>query len=205
MQEDPFDLPMLQQVFQELRRGRHISPSDGPIFLALKNSFGAFRQLFDRLGFRLEAHPRGFYYFHGTGNLSDRSERMALFMFILIEWLSDQGEPVEDALVSRDFMLKELPHLTTERYSEYLKELGIKDEEGLRDILRLMERYGFLERSGADTFRFKMPVFRFVDLCHAILEEHGRGDIKALGPADEGEDMEEIEGPDKRMEEDHGP
>ncbi len=168
---DPFDLPHLEQVFQELRRGRHICPEDGPLYWAIRDNLEAFQLLFSRLGFRLEAHPRDFYYFHGTGSLSDRSERMAVFMFILIEWLSDQGQQVEESLMTRRFKKAELPHLHMERYVGYMKEAGIQGEGGLLDVLRNLERYGFLERMGNEAFRFKPPVFRFVDLCHLILRE----------------------------------
>jgi len=92
-----------------------------------------------------------------------------VFMFILIEWLSDQGHQVEESLMTMRFKVNELPHLHIERYTEYMKEAGIQAEEGLVDVLRSLERYGFLERIGTEAFRFKPPVFRFVDLCHLIL------------------------------------
>ncbi len=169
---DPFGLPHLEQVFQELRRGRHICPEDGPLYWSLRDNLEVFQRLFCHLGFRLEAHPRDFYYFHGTGSLSDRSERMAVFMFILIEWLSDQGQKVEESLMTRRFKVAELPHLNMERYMGYMKEAGIQGEAGLADVLRSLERYGFLERMGGEAFRFKPPVFRFVDLCHLVLKEN---------------------------------
>ncbi len=42
---NPFDLPMLRQVFHELRHGYHISPSDGGLYLSLRNNFDSFRIL----------------------------------------------------------------------------------------------------------------------------------------------------------------
>ena len=63
-----------------------------------------------------------------------------------------------------------------------MKEAGIQGEEGLQDVLRSLERYGFLERMGDGAFRFRPPVLRFVDLCHLILERARPGETDGEGP-----------------------
>jgi hypothetical protein len=106
----------------------------------------AFQDLFDHLGFHLEAHPRDFFYFLGQGSLSDAGARMAVFMFILLEALWDQGKSVEEDIMIRTFSLADMPHLKSDRYRAYLKESGIDGEEGLELVIRNMERFGFLRR-----------------------------------------------------------
>lgn len=172
---DPCNIPGLSEIFEALRRGRHLCSLDGDLYRAVRDNLEGLQLLFSRLGFRLEAHPRDFYYFHGTGSLSDRSERMAVFMFILVEWLSDRGDRVEEALMTRKFNLEELPHLQVERYRQYMNEAGVNGENGVKDVIRTFERFGFAARQGEMAFTFRPPVFRFVDLCHMVLEQHDTG------------------------------
>ncbi len=181
-QMNPLLIERLDEIFDELRRGRHISAEDGPLYWIIRDNFDCLKLLFEKLGFKLEAHQRDFYYFHGTGNLSDRSERMAVFMFILIEWLSDQGHQVEEALMTKHFKISELPHFHLERYAEYMKEAGLTGQDSLGEVLKNLERYGFAERMGADVFRFKAPVFRFVDLCHIVLQENSSNKLQSPKP-----------------------
>ncbi len=177
---DPFDIQGLSDVFEALRRGRHICAEDGDLYWTLKENFPVLERLFSALGFSLERHPRDFFYFHGSGSLSDRSERMAVFMFILVEWLSDRGEPVEESIITRRFNISQLPHFKIERYTRYMSEAGISGGNGLTDVIRNFERFGFARRDSEDSFSFRPPVFRFVDLCHSILEDDESGDDAGL-------------------------
>jgi len=167
----PFALPRLKEVFEALRRGRHLCAEDGDLYWALRDHQAAFRDLFAHLGFRLEVHPREFFYFAGEGSLSEAAARMALFVFILIEALADQGAAVEESLMTRSFSLPELPHTAGERYRAYLVEAGVEGEEGLEGIVRNLERFGFVRRAGREQFRFRAPAYRFFDLCHQVLAD----------------------------------
>ena len=44
-------------------------------------------------------------------------------------------------------------------------------EEELRQTLRTMERFGFLKMEGTDSFRFRTPAYRFLDLCMELFKE----------------------------------
>jgi len=169
MIENPCDLPFLDEIFQRLCRGRHICAEDGNYYHALYDNFDLYQQLFDRLGFRLEAHPRDFYYFRGEKSLSDTSSRMALFIFILMEFLEGQGEPVAESILTSEFTVADMPHFSTERYRLYMKESGIADHDGLEGVVNNLEKFGFAVRKGG-SFRFRSPVYRFFDICHAILQ-----------------------------------
>lgn len=165
----PFDLPKLQEIFDELRRGRHLCAADGELYRALRDNIAAFQDLFGRLGFRLQAHQRDFFYFRGQDSLSPQASRMAVFVFILIESLSDQGEPVVDTFMTRTFTLADLPHFKSARYRAYLKEAGVPKEEDLHGLLRQLERFGFIQRNTESSFTFRTPAYRFFDVCIDIL------------------------------------
>ena len=165
----PFALPMLEEIFNELRRGRHICAADDKVYRALRDNLDAFQDLFSHLGFKLQAHQRDFFYFRGQDSLSPQASRMAVFVFILIEFLSDQGEPVVDTLMTRTFSVVDLPHFKSARYRAYLKEAGISGEDDLNGLLRQLERFGFIQRNTDNTFNFRAPAYRFFDVCIEIL------------------------------------
>jgi hypothetical protein len=165
------DWPHLREVFEALRRGRHLSARDGDLFQALKQHTDAFEKLFDQLGFRLEHHPRDFFYFRNQADLTDLSSRMAVFLFILIEWLADRGDPVEETLLTRIFAIDELPHLQSERYCAYMKEAGVLSTDDLVKIIQTLERFGFARRREGHSFSFETPVYRFLDLCIELAAE----------------------------------
>ena len=167
--ESPFALPHLGEVFDALRRGRHLCPEDGKIFYGLRDQLEEFRDLFQHLGFHLVVHPRDFFYFRGKDSLSPQGSRMAVFVFILIESLADEGEPVVDTLMTRTFTIGELPHLKTARYRAYLKEIDATGEDDLRRIVLSLDRFGFAQKLTDETFRFRAPAYRFFDACTQIL------------------------------------
>jgi len=167
----PDGLPRLKDVFRELRRGRHICADDGPLHRALREHHRAFAELFEQLGFRFERHPRGFFYFCGEEALSETARRLSVFMFVLIEWLGDQGQSIGDALETGTYALARLPHLTHPRYAAYMREAGVTDDTALAALVARLERLGFAQRLNADEFRFRSPVYRFLDLCEEITAE----------------------------------
>jgi len=167
----PFALPLLDEIFNELRRGRHICAADGKVYWALRDNLDAFQDLFGRLGFRLQAHQRDFFYFRGQDSLSQQASRMAVFVFILIESLSDQGETVVDTLMTRTFSIVDLPHFKSTRYRAYLKEAGISEEDDLLNLLRQLERFGFIQRNADNSFNFRAPAYRFFDVSIEILNK----------------------------------
>lgn len=176
-EKSPFALLHLEDIFQLLCRGRHICAEDGNIYFALHDNAAAFEDLFTHLGFKMEVHSRDFYYFRGGKSLSNRSERMALFIFILMEHLDGQGEAVEEGILTKKFSISELPHLGSKRYRSYMKEIGIADDEGLSGIVANLEKFGFAQRKG-DTFRFRSPVYRFFDICGEIAQEANQSTVR---------------------------
>lgn len=165
---ETFELPHLEEVFEALRRGRHLTLRDGDLYHALKKHEDRFSGLFERLGFKLVRHRKDFYYFHDSSNFTDTTARIAVFMFILVEWLADQGEPVEETVLTRRFELDALPHLQSDRYRAYMTEAGVNEPGDLLNVVRIMDRFGFARRTGESTFSFERPIYRFLDLCMAM-------------------------------------
>jgi len=181
------DLPHMAEVFEALRRGKHISLKDGEIYQALKKREGVYEQLFSKLGFKLVHHARDFFYFLDTSNFTDLCARIAVFMFILVEYLADQGDTVEDTVMTRRFAYKDLPHLHGERYQTYMREAGVTTPEELAAIVRTMERFGFTRRMDAETFCFDVPIYRFLDLCMDMAAKAGKTEASPSETVDAGE------------------
>lgn len=174
MGDSVMDLPRMAEVFEALRRGKHISMKDGDIYHALKKHESVYEQLFSKLGFKLVHHARDFFYFLDTSNFTDLSAKIAVFMFILVEHLADQGDTVEDTVMTRRFAYKDLPHLHGERYQTYMRDAGVTTAEDLALIVRTMERFGFTRRTDPETFCFDVPIYRFLDLCMEMATKAGR-------------------------------
>ena len=182
------DLPHLAEVFEALRRGKHISSRDGDLFHALKKHESLFEALFARLGFKMVHHTRDFFYFLDTSNFTDLSAKIAVFMFILVEYLADQGDTVEDTVMTRRFAYKDLPHLQGERYQTYMREADVTTPEDLAAIVQRMERFGFTRRMDAETFCFDVPIYRFLDLCMDMAAQASDSGPSPSEQVDAGED-----------------
>jgi hypothetical protein len=181
------ELPHLAEVFEALRRGKHISVRDGDLFHALQKQESLFEALFAKLGFKLIRHTRDFFYFLDNANFTDLSARMAVFMFILVESLADRGEAVEDTVITRRFAYKDLPHLQGDRYQTYMREAGTTTPEDLAGIVRTMERFGFARRMDEETFCFDVPIYRFLDLCMDMANQAAKPEPPSSKPDAEGE------------------
>lgn len=163
---EPFvNLPDLAAVFESLRRGRHLCMADGKLYTSMKAHAEDFEAMFAQLGFELKHHPRDFFYFVDGGNFTELSSRMAVFMFVLIEDLADRGDAIEETLMSRHFRYRELPHLVGERYRQTMRDIGILEPSDLEHVIQTMERFGFASRQPDESFTFRAPAYRFLDLC----------------------------------------
>lgn len=164
--------PNLREAFQKLKSGRHISVEDGELYYCLRTNCEHYTAIFSGLDFELIAHPKGFYYFQGKRELSKEASRQAVFFFILVQHWGDEGLDLREATFrSEGYAVKELPHFTRSSWRTCMTEVGVEVEEDLEQILRSMERLGFVERNESDRFRFKPPIWRFFDLCRDIFEE----------------------------------
>ncbi|MDZ7594556.1 MAG: hypothetical protein U0932_07890 [Thiobacillus sp.] len=160
-------LEKLEDIFRELSRGRHLCATDGDLFAALEKHPSDYQAVFKKLGFELVCDARGFYYFFGARATANNVNRLALFLYILIDWLADKGEGIMAALAGKSFSVNELPHLGSERYRGYLSHVGIATPADLTEVIRTMENFGFLAQASDGTFRLLPPAYRIVDACVA--------------------------------------
>ena len=164
--DDPLvDLPHLAEIFEALRRGRHLDIDDGVLYGSLKAKEDAYTAMFAQLGFELRHHARDFFHFLDRANFTDLSARMAVFMLVLIEHLADRGDPIAETLMTRRFRYEELPHLVGDRSRQLMAEAGTTTPDDLEQIVSRMERYGFTRREDGESFVFRAPAYRFLDLC----------------------------------------
>lgn len=162
---NPYALPGAEEIFNKLRGGYHLSIEDGPLYHILKANIDQYKQLFAALGLELCEHSEGFYYLLGEGTLSKTAEQMGLFMLILIDSLADQPVEIEKQLLEESFEPELLPHLRRDRYGQYMNSVGVDTPDDLRRVISALERLGFAVWEADDTFRFRAPVYRFLDLC----------------------------------------
>ena len=63
-----------------------------------------------------------------------------------------------------------------------MREADVTNEEELLGVLRGMEQLGFVQREDEGGFRFRRPVYRFMDLCLEVLAD---GESAKAWPAPE--------------------
>ncbi|EPN59645.1 hypothetical protein A245_17328, partial [Pseudomonas syringae pv. actinidiae ICMP 19096] len=94
MHLDLSEMSQLAPIFRELFKGYHISRRDPELYAQLSNCQDQYRTLFKALGYELVCDTRGFYYFVpelAAAQVNKTAQRLALFTFILVEHLADQG------------------------------------------------------------------------------------------------------------------
>lgn len=161
------ELPHLEEIFEQLRRGWHLSPEDEPAFSAVAAKPEAYAEYFAPLGITLVRHARDFFYFEpeSAEKIPDALPRIAVFSFILIDHAANQGRSIEEFLLGQHFFISKLPHFTSDRYAALMRQMEIEDAAGLRQILKNMKGYGWVKFVGEDEFRILRPFHRVFDKC----------------------------------------
>jgi condensin complex protein MksE len=162
------DLPYLSEIFDRLKRGYHLGPDDEPLFSALSGDrHHAYADYFAPLGLRLLHHERDFFYFdpENPETVPETMPRIAVFSYILIDHASNQGKPIEEFILGQNFLVTALPHFTRDRYTALLRQVEVHDIKGLENVLRHMERIGWVKWTQPDEFRFLRPFHRVFSKC----------------------------------------
>lgn len=173
MNIDLSELTLLPTIFRELFKGYHISRRDPELYSQLCNLQDQYRALFKSLGFELVCDCRGFYYFvpeQMGAQVNKTAQRLALFCFILIEHLADQGRDplavLDGGSVGRD----ELSPLL-EKYKDLFLQAEVGSPEELDEkILRRLTQLGFASEDNG-IYRFLAPMHRFLDVCLAVQQD----------------------------------
>lgn len=183
----PLSLPTrLAAVFRSLRNGKHICRDDIAEHRDLERNEELYRALFLGLGYELVHHGQGFYYFKGDNHLSSqRLQAISLFVLILFQDLEDNKFQESDGawerrLLTRSFAINELPHFQTPQRRSLMFAVGVTADTLHEKVLRPLVRYGLSEMVGTEQFRFRSPIYRFVDVCMQFAE----ADLDAVAAAD---------------------
>ncbi|WP_137820587.1 Mks condensin complex protein MksE [Pseudomonas sp. 2FG] len=173
MHLDLSELSQLAPIFRELFKGYHVSRRDAELYSQLSNLQDQYRALFKALGFELVCDSRGFYYFvpeQMGAQVNKTAQRLALFTFILVEHLADQGRDPLAVLDGGSLGRDELPPLL-EKYRDLFLQAEVQTQEELEEkVMRRMTQLGFaFDENGI--YRFLPPMHRFLDVCLSVQQD----------------------------------
>lgn len=173
MHIDLSEMTQLAAIFRELFKGYHLSRSEPEAYTQLSNLQDQYRSLFRALGFELVCDPRGFYYFvpeQMGAQVNKTAQRLALFTFILVEHLADQGRDPLAVLDGGSLGRDELPALL-DKYRDLFVQAEVTSLEELEEkILRRLTQLGFAQDSNG-VYRFLPPMHRFLDVCLQVQQD----------------------------------
>lgn len=173
MQINLTEMTQLAPIFRELFKGFHISRRDPELYSQLSNQQDAYRALLRSLGYELVCDTRGFYYFvpEQTGaQVNKTAQRLALFTFILVEHLADQGRDPLAVLDGGSIGRDELPPLL-EKYRDLFLQAEVTTQEELEEkVMRRLTQLGFAAEDNG-VYRFLPPIHRFLDVCLSVQQD----------------------------------
>lgn len=178
----------LQEIFEKLKNGYHISPEDDVLYSALNSEhYEDYEGYFAGIGITLRKHEHDFYYFEpdAEDKNSPRLAKMAVFSFILIDHIANtRGLAVEPTLFGETFTLRALPHLTTlDSYRARLEQVNVMDYADLREIINRLENVGWAKWVGDDEFQFLRPFHRLLSKCLELSQQSGQS-TNEISPID---------------------
>lgn len=206
------ELSQLAPIFRELFKGYHVSRRDAELYSQLSNQQDQYRALFKALGFELVCDSRGFYYFvpeQMGAQVNKTAQRLALFTFIIVEHLADQGRDPLAVLDGGSLGRDELPPLL-EKYRDLFLQAEVQTQDELEEkVMRRLTQLGFASEDNG-IYRFLPPMHRFLDVCLSVQQDR---DLAAslhsalplptpqLLDDDSGEEIIAIDNPEEETEE----
>ena len=173
MNIDLKEMSQLALIFRELLKGGHISRRDPQLYSQLSNLQDNYRALFKAQGFELVCDSRGFYYFvpeQMGAQVNKTAQRLALFTFILVEHLADQGRDPLAVLDGGSLGRDELPPLL-EKYRELFQQAEVGTQDELEEkVMRRLTQLGFAFDDNGN-YRFLAPMHRFLDVCLSVQQD----------------------------------
>ena len=175
MHLDLSELSHLAPIFRELFKGYHVSRRDPELYAQLSNFQDQYRALFKALGFELVCDTRGFYYFVpdsaiASAQVNKTAQRLALFTFIIVEHLADQGRDPLAVLDGGSLGRDELPPLL-EKYRDLFLQAEVQTQDELEEkVMRRLTQLGFASEDNG-IYRFLPPMHRFLDVCLSVQQD----------------------------------
>ncbi|OHC42579.1 MAG: chromosome partitioning protein, partial [Pseudomonadales bacterium RIFCSPLOWO2_02_FULL_63_210] len=150
-----------------------VSRRDPELYAQLSNQQDQYRALFKALGYELVCDSRGFYYFVPElmgAQVNKTAQRLALFTFILVEHLADQGRDPLAVLDGGSLGRDELPALL-EKYRDLFLQAEVTSVEELEEkVMRRLNQLGFASEENG-IYRFLAPMHRFLDVCLSVQQD----------------------------------
>lgn len=187
MNEDPNEIreSLLPKLWDELRRGRHISIADGALFYDLERNLDSYSETLRLLGYTLVRDDHHFYYL----TIPDRTRsgsrvglsRIISIGLVLFDALNSAGQTFDAWAFGPDVgprRIADLPFFGTEDHRRILRMVEIENVGHLSSAMKDLHRLGFVEIS-ADAVRFLPPMYRLRDLCMEIAKL-GPGGLEKL-------------------------
>ena len=166
-------LSQLAPIFRELFKGYHVSRRDAELYSQLSNQQDQYRALFKALVFELVCDTRGFYYFvpeQMGAQVNKTAQRLALFTFIIVEHLADQGRDPLAVLDGGSLGRDELPPLL-EKYRDLFLQAEVQTQDELEEkVMRRLTQLGFASEDNG-IYRFLPPMHRFLDVCLSVQQD----------------------------------
>lgn len=166
-------LSHLAPIFRELFKGYHVSHRDAELYSQLSNQQDQYRTLFKALGFDLVCDTRGFYYFvpeQMGAQVNKTAQRLALFTFIIVEHLADQGRDPLAVLDGGSLGRDELPPLL-DKYRDLFLQAEVQSQDELEEkVMRRITQLGFASEDNG-IYRFLPPMHRFLDVCLSVQQD----------------------------------
>ena len=173
MNIDLKEMSQLALIFRELLKGGHISRRDPQLYSQLSNLQDNYRALFKAQGFELVCDSRGFYYFvpeQMGAQVNKTAQRLALFTFIIVEHLADQGRDPLAVLDGGSLGRDELPPLL-EKYRDLFLQAEVQTQDELEEkVMRRLTQLGFASEDNG-IYRFLPPMHRFLDVCLSVQQD----------------------------------
>ena len=167
------ELSQLAPIFRELFKGYHVSRRDAELYSQLSNQQDQYRALFKALGFELVCDTRGFYYFvpeQMGAQVNKTAQRLALFTFIIVEHLADQGRDPLAVLDGGSLGRDELPPLL-EKYRDLFLQAEVQTQDELEEkVMRRLTQLGFASEDNG-IYRFLPPMHRFLVVCLSVQQD----------------------------------
>ena len=167
------ELSQLAPIFRELFKGYHVSRRDAELYSQLSNQQDQYRALFKALGFELVCDTRGFYYFvpeQMGAQVNKTAQRLALFTFIIVEHLADQGRDPLAVLDGGSLGRDELPPLL-DKYHDLFLQAEVQTQDELEEkVMRRLTQLGFASEDNG-IYRFLPPMHRFLDVCLSVQQD----------------------------------
>jgi hypothetical protein len=164
MNIDLKEMTQLAPIFRELFKGYHLSRSEPECYAQLSSMQDQYRALFKALGF---------YYFvpeQMGAQVNKTAQRLALFTFILVEHLADQGRDPLAVLDGGTLGRDELPALL-DKYRDLFLQAEVTTQDELEEkVIRRLTQLGFAEDSNG-IYRFLSPMHRFLDVCLSVQQD----------------------------------